>query len=132
MNYELLLGAIGTILSVYLGIREILKNRPRFYTTFFFTGNPEENDAVVIYNGSAKTVVISHYNLFQGMSLDDPSAKDIDLGNAGEFLLMSIAPDSIFKIHIPDQYKFRIKQNNKLYLSIEVMGHKKPFKLKVC
>lgn len=131
MNWELTLGVIGTVLSLALAVWEFCKSRIRFYTSCFWTGNPHDNDVIAVYNGSNRSVVISSFDIFWANSKTDKNRTNIDLGRDGEFSLLSIAPGTAHKIQISDPYKFNINGDKKLYLSLHVMGERKPYVLNI-
>lgn len=129
INLELILGFIGTVVSLTLAFWEFYKFRIRFYISCFWTGNPEDDDVIVVYNDSNRSVVINHFDIFYTRS--NKERKEIDLGRDGEFSLLSIAPGAAHKIQISNQYKFNITSDKKIYLSLYVMGIKKPFILPI-
>ncbi|MDF2478257.1 MAG: hypothetical protein K0S24_3740 [Sphingobacterium sp.] len=133
MSEELILGIIGTIgtaMTIILGIREIRKSRPRFDTSYSFSGGPE-NDEIILYNAADKNVVIRGYELFWGKSPKDKDQKLISLGREEYSVLFSIPANGSHKIHIEKQYKFKIRGDKNLYIKLQLMGHQKVVVVKV-
>ncbi|WP_293944787.1 MULTISPECIES: hypothetical protein [unclassified Sphingobacterium] len=133
MSAELILGIIGTLgtsMTIILGVREIRRSKPRFDTSYYFSGGPE-NDEITLYNASAKNVVIRGYELFWAKNPKDMDQKSISLGREEDCVLFSIPANDSHKIHIDEQYKFKIKGDKNLYIKLQLMGHQKDVIVKV-
>lgn len=133
MSEELILGIIGTIgtaMTIILGVREIRRSRPRFDTSYLFSGG-SENDEIILYNAAAKNVVIRGYELFWAKSPKDKDQKFISLGREEDSVLFSIPANGSHKIHIEQQYKFKIRGDKNLYIKLQLMGHQKDVVVKV-
>lgn len=133
MNEELILGIIGTTgtaMTVFLGVREIHRSKPRFNTSYTFSGGPED-DEIILYNGSAKNVVIRGYELFWAKTPKDKDQKYISLGREEDSIHFSIPANGSHKIHIDEQYKFKIMADRNLFIKLQLMGRHKDVVVKV-
>ena len=95
----------------------------------FFTTVPNTNDIITLYNGSANPVVIHSIDIFRGKKRN--AVKPIYLGFEDEFWLISLAPKTTYNINISEEYKFKLKEGENLYLFLHVIGLRKTIKLKV-
>lgn len=130
MSGELIVGIIGTATTIILGIVQYRRVKPKFDTSYTFTGGPED-DEIILYNASTKNVVICGYDLFWATSSKDKDQKYISLGREEDSVLFSIPANGSHKIYIDQQYKFKIKGDKNLYIKLLLMGQKKPIVVKV-
>lgn len=130
MSAELILGIIGTSMTILLGVREIHKSKPRFDTSYYFSGGPENNE-ITLYNASTKNVVIRGYELFWAKNPKDKDQKYISLGREEDSILFSIPANGSHRIHIDEQYKFKIRADRNLFIKLQLMGHHKDVVVKV-
>ncbi|NIF06643.1 hypothetical protein F3J23_14430 [Chryseobacterium sp. Tr-659] len=121
-NVANLTAIYAATLSTFLFLREIWKMQPKFDISHFFTGNPEEDDVITIYNKSNRTVFIKQFSIVK-------NGKDVDLGNEADFYIIRIQPHDIYSIKISQYYKFSIK--GEVYLALNLIGKKKPVKIRI-
>ncbi|WP_367209925.1 hypothetical protein [Sphingobacterium sp. R2] len=125
MELKTIAAFYSAILSTLLAINTWWKSRIAFDTTYFFTGEPNSDDVVVLYNKSSKHITITYFEFLKGTSKNDPNMKPHYMGIEGSFKVFSIAPNQSLEIKISDQYKFGNLTNTKIFLELNIMGKKK-------
>ncbi|MCT3758437.1 hypothetical protein HZQ19_01830 [Elizabethkingia anophelis] len=121
-----IIAIIAFLLSLFLAIREWWKTQPSFEVAPFFTGQIDVDDEIVIYNKSNRNVIITDIGLY---SVKGSRHKEIYLGNEGDQVLITILPHNVFRLCIPDHFKFIIE--DELYIMAKIMGKDYPMKISV-
>ncbi|OPC66366.1 hypothetical protein DSC47_10070 [Elizabethkingia miricola] len=93
------------------------KSLPDFDTESFFTGEEGVDDEIILFNKSSKKVTISNLELY---SMNNFISREIDLGRAGDFNLITIAPNEFYRLRISQQFKFRLE--DALFFKIHLLG----------
>ncbi|WP_123966558.1 hypothetical protein [Chryseobacterium phosphatilyticum] len=117
-----LIAGYAALLSTFLGFREIWKLRPRFSTSCYSIGDPEQEDVITLYNKSNKPVVINYFSI-------EKNGKEIELRNPADFFIITIKPQEVYNIRIEGAYKFQWK--GEIFLKLHLMGRKKPKRIKL-
>lgn len=123
MNLETITAVSSFLLSAGLVVREIYKNQARFDIAYSFNGDPSSNDIIALYNKSTKPVIINNIQLFK--NYNSSKEKELDIGLFGEFILVSVNPNSTYSLELSEQYKFRIDYNETISLKLKIMGKKR-------
>lgn len=128
MKIEIFIAGYAALLSTILAIREWHKSRLIFDVSFFQTREPGSNDIIVLYNGSSRSLTISYYELYLRRDNTSDNLSTMELGNTGDFMLIKIPPSGTFEISITDQYKFKVREGQELFIHLNIMGVKKAYK----
>ncbi|MEN5436532.1 hypothetical protein ABE545_23075 [Sphingobacterium faecium] len=128
MVNEITIAGYAAVLSTFLAVREWYKARLLFDVSLFQTGEPDSDDIIVLYNGSSRNLIISYYELYLRLNKNSDTLRSMEIGNTGDFMLIKIPPSGTFEISITDQYKFKLREGQELFINLNIMGVKKPYK----
>lgn len=120
----------GAGISTILLLKEIYswkKYITNYDILFFITGEPGADDKIVIHNKSNRITNIIGIGLYTASSKTSNDRKNKDIGQNGQFRLITIQPQQNYIINLSDQDKFRVKNSQKLYIEIYHIGKKTPF-----
>ncbi|WP_159474780.1 hypothetical protein [Chryseobacterium sp. 18068] len=124
MELEAAAAIYGAILSTGLVVWEFYKNKARFDVEYYFSDEPYSTDKIAFYNKSNKPVVISHVQIIK--NYNEESEREYDIGFFTEFILISINPNSFYKLEIEEQYKFKVYNDSKISIKLKVLGKNRP------
>lgn len=120
----------GAGISTVLLFKEIYswkKYLPDYDILFFITGEPGADDRIIIHNKSNRITNIIGVQLYTASSRTSNDRKNKDIGQNGEYRLITVQPHQNYVINLSDQDKFRVKNGQKLYIEIYHIGKKTPF-----
>ena len=132
-SFQLALGAWGSGLSTWLGIRELRKRKLNLSTTYSFYGTDQIDDEITIVNLSPVPLFVSHWSLVWEPTWP-PKRECLD-----------ITPDdaSAFKVEGQDDFSLsfggvdslpwghEVAKKRKLVLTLHIHGRRRPKRLTI-
>lgn len=108
MNYELILGAWGAILSTALAVWEVRKTKVRLDVIHSFTTCHERGNEIAVYNASNNPVTINSFELqfFDKSRFGWKLARTEHFPEAEGFLNIKIEPHSRYDLTFTEQDHF--------------------------
>jgi hypothetical protein len=132
MNASDYIAAYAALLSSILAFNEFYFKRLRIDTSYFFTGEEGAPDRITVFNQSDKSIVITHFEVYNAKSKKSKVKKALETGREGEYINISIGPYSSKDLKFYEPNKIYQSPGKSLFIKLYIMGRKNPITNLVC